>query len=140
VLNLAGIQDDAVDVLLIGLDTESPEEGYRLVLPVEKALDPDTLLAYTLNGATLPKDHGFPVRALTPGWVGASSVKWLGRIQVSREKTWTRANTTAYVLVGEDYPPEGEAEGKKEYSDLQTEFLAKTRFVLENRKYLTGSR
>ena len=59
-LTLAGIQDNAVSVLLIGLDMESPEEGFRRVIPVEKAMHPDTLLAYTLNGEPLPRDHGFP--------------------------------------------------------------------------------
>ena len=91
---------------------ESPEGGFRRVLPVEKALHPDTLLAYALNGGALPKDHGFPLRALVPGWVGSSSVKWLGRIEVSAERLWTRNNTTSYVLIGDDYPPEGEALGQ----------------------------
>ena len=112
VLTLAGIRDSAVSVLLAGLDTESPEEGFRRVIPVEKAKHPDTLLAYTLNGEPLPQDHGFPVRALVPGWVGSTSIKWLGRIVVSSQQQWTRNNTTSYVLIGDDYPPEGEARGK----------------------------
>ena len=81
-------------------------------MPVEKAMHVDTLLAYALNGEALPKDHGFPVRALVPGWVGSSNVKWLGRIVVSSEQHWTRNNTGSYVLIGDDYPPEGEAAGK----------------------------
>ncbi|MCY4113022.1 MAG: sulfite oxidase [Chloroflexi bacterium] len=112
VLTQAGIADDAVSVLLIGLDTESPEQGFRRVLPVAKALHPDTLLAYSLNGEDLPRDHGFPLRALVPGWVGSSNVKWLGRIVVSRERLWTRNNTTSYVLIGDDYAPDGQALGK----------------------------
>ena len=112
VLRLAGVTDDAANVLLIGLDTESPEEGFRRVLSAEKALHPDTLLAYGMNGETLPRDHGFPLRALVPGWVGSTNVKWLGRIVVSKAPIWTRNNTTSYVLIGDDYPPEGEAAGK----------------------------
>ena len=112
VLKLAGITEQAVSVLLIGQDTESPEGGFRRVIPVEKALHPDTLLAYTLNGTALPRDHGYPLRALVPGWVGSTSVKWLGRIVVSAERLWTRNNTTSYVLIGDDYPPEGEALGQ----------------------------
>ena len=50
ILDLAGVTADAVSVLLIGLDTESPEGGWRRALPIKKAMDPDTLLAYTLNG------------------------------------------------------------------------------------------
>ena len=112
VLTLAGIHASAVSVLLVGLDVESPEEGFRCVLPVEKAMHPDTLLAYALNGETLPRDHGFPLRALVPGWVGSASIKWLGRIVVSSEQLWTRNNTNSYVLIGDQYPPEGESRGK----------------------------
>ena len=112
VLKLAGITDAATSVLLVGQDTESPEGGFRRVVPVEKAMHPETLLAYALNGDTLPRDHGYPLRALLPGWVGSSSIKWLHRIVVSSDELWTRNNTTSYVLIGDDYPPEGEAEGK----------------------------
>ena len=112
VLELAGIRDNAVSVLLVGLDKESPEEGFRRALPVEKAMHPDTLLAYALNGEPLTRDHGYPLRAVIPGWVGAANIKWLGRIVVSSEKHWTRNNTTSYVLIGDDYPPEGEALGQ----------------------------
>ena len=112
VLTLAGIHASAVSVLLVGLDTESPEEGFRYVLPVEKAMHPDTLLAYGLNGETLPRDHGFPLRAVVPGWVGSANIKWLGRIVVSSEQMWTRNNTTSYVLMGEQYLPLGEAQGQ----------------------------
>ena len=112
VLVRAGITDGAVSVLLVGLDSGSPEEGFRRVMPVEKAMDKDTLLAYSLNGEPLPKDHGFPLRALAPGWVGAASIKWLGRIVVSTKQLWTRNNTTSYTLIGDAYPPEGESLGK----------------------------
>lgn len=112
VLALAGIRPNAVSVLLVGLDVESPEEGFRYVLPVTKALDPDTLLAYVLNGETLPRDHGYPLRALVPGWVGSANIKWLGRIVVSSEPIWTRNNTTSYTLIGDAYPPHGESLGQ----------------------------
>ena len=124
VLTMAGIADNAVTVMLIGLDTESPEGGFRRAMPVEKAMHPDTLLAYRLNGAELPKDHGYPVRVLAPGWVGSSSVKWLGHIQVLSEQVWTRNNTTSYVLIGDAYPPEGEALGKVTTSQVIKSALA----------------
>ena len=111
VLTLAGVHASAASVLLVGLDTKSPERGFRYVLPIEKAMHPDTLLAYGLNGEPLPGDHGFPLRALVPGWVGSANIKWLGNIVVSAEPMWTRNNTTSYVLIGDDYPPEGEAQG-----------------------------
>ena len=112
VLTLADIGDNAVSVLLVGLDTEAPDEGFRYVLPVKKAMNPNTLLAYALNGEMLPKDHGFPLRAVVPGWVGSANIKWLGRIVVSSEQLWTRNNNTSYTLIGDAYPPEGESQGK----------------------------
>ena len=111
-LTLAGVHASAVSVLLVGLDEESPEEGFRYVLPIEKAMRPDTLLAYALNGEALPRDHGFPLRAIVPGWVGSANIKWLGRIVVSSKPMWTRNNTTSYTLIGGDYPPEGESRGR----------------------------
>ena len=112
VLQLAGIRDSAVALQLIGLDKNAPEGGFRRPLPVAKAMDPDTLLAYLMNGTILPRDHGFPVRAIVPGWVGSSSIKWLGHIEVSTTEIWSRNNTSSYVLIGDAYPPEGKAEGK----------------------------
>jgi len=112
VLGSAGISDDAVSVMLIGMDIDSPEAGFRRVIPAETAMDPDTLLVHEMNGETLPRDHGYPLRALVPGWVGSTSIKWLSRIVVSSEQQWARNNTTSYVLIGDDYPPEGEALGQ----------------------------
>ena len=112
VLERAGVDAArARSVLLVGLDSESPEGGFRRAMPVDKAMDPHTLLAWGLNGERLPPDHGFPLRAVVPGWVGSSWIKWVGRIVVSAEPVWTRNNTTSYVLIGDDYPPEGRAEG-----------------------------
>jgi DMSO/TMAO reductase YedYZ molybdopterin-dependent catalytic subunit len=51
-------------------------------IPIEKALDSDTLIATHMNGAPLTRHHGFPARALVPGWIGAASMKWLTEIKV----------------------------------------------------------
>ena len=82
VLERAGIRDDAVDLMPVGLDAPYVADGIdhgrvRRPLPVGKALD-DVLLAYEMNGETLPPDHGFPVRLVVPGWIGIASVKWVG--------------------------------------------------------------
>jgi DMSO/TMAO reductase YedYZ molybdopterin-dependent catalytic subunit len=129
VLELAGVSDEAVSVQLIGLDEDTPEGGFRRPMSIEKALDEDTLLAYTMNGETLPFDHGYPLRAVVPGWVGSNSIKWLGRIVVSTEKIWSRNNTTSYVLAnGEEWePPEDapeEALGWPVYHTSLKSFLA----------------
>ena len=55
---------------------------YGPSIPICKALDPksDVLLAYEMNGEPIPLDHGFPVRVIVPGVVGARNVKWLGNL------------------------------------------------------------
>ena len=103
---LAQIKPEAVHVCPVGLDVDGEEGGAKAPLPVEKAMDPDTLLALEMNGETLPPDHGFPVRVITPGWVGTYSIKWVGSIQVTTEKQWVQRNTTSYVLMGPQWPPE----------------------------------
>lgn len=112
VLDRAGLRPGAAHVLLTGLDPESPEGGWRRPLPLDKARAEETLLAFGMNGEPLEADHGFPVRAVVPGWVGASSIKWLGSIEVSSGPFWVRNNTRNYVLIGDDHPPEGEARGR----------------------------
>src|ERR1035441_3632129 len=49
---------------------------------MQHVLDADTLIATHMNGAPLTKHHGFPARALVPGWIGAASCKWLTEIKV----------------------------------------------------------
>ncbi|MBT7646015.1 MAG: molybdopterin-dependent oxidoreductase, partial [Rhodospirillaceae bacterium] len=102
VLERAGITDDACHVMPISIDTSDEEpDGMRIPLPAAKALDPDTLIALEMNGEPLPADHGFPARLITPGWVGTYSIKWLDRIEVSREHRWVARNTLRYVMMGE---------------------------------------
>lgn len=83
ILNQAGLKNSAKHVMFRGLD-EAPGKVPPFIrsIPVEKAMDPDTLIATRMNDAPLTQDHGFPARSLVPGWVGAASVKWLGEIRV----------------------------------------------------------
>ena len=46
-----------------------------------------------MNGDILPPDHGFPIRALVPGWVGIANIKWVGSIQVSTSPLFSVYNT-----------------------------------------------
>ena len=100
VLELAGVENTAVDVNLFGLD----DGEFNRPMSIDKATDADTLLALTMNGADLPPDHGYPVRAVVPGWPGSNSIKWVSRIVVSSSRQWVRNNTTSYVLIGDDWP------------------------------------
>jgi DMSO/TMAO reductase YedYZ molybdopterin-dependent catalytic subunit len=77
---------DAVEVIFSGLDRGVDggiEHAYERSLPVAEALSGEALLAYELNGESLPPQHGFPLRLVVPGWYGMASVKWLTRIELS---------------------------------------------------------
>jgi len=76
-------------VIFEGLDVEPDNSLFGGSITIEKATDPrgDVLLAYEMNGQPLPRDHGYPVRAVVPGVVGARNVKWLTRVEVSEEES-----------------------------------------------------
>jgi DMSO/TMAO reductase YedYZ molybdopterin-dependent catalytic subunit len=99
ILARAGVKPTAVDVLPEGTD----DLRVRRPMPVAKAMEPDTLVVYAMNGHPLPPDHGFPARVLVPGWIGVASVKWVGRIEVSETPLYTPWNTTSYVMIGPEY-------------------------------------
>jgi DMSO/TMAO reductase YedYZ molybdopterin-dependent catalytic subunit len=56
--------------------------GYSDSLPLAKALEPTTVVAYGMNDRSLPRAHGFPARIIAPGIYGMKNVKWLERIEV----------------------------------------------------------
>ena len=60
-------------------------DGFARLLPIEKARQADTLLAFRMNGESLPPSHGAPVRAVIPGWYGVSSIKWISRVELLAE-------------------------------------------------------
>ncbi|XP_029007623.1 sulfite oxidase, mitochondrial [Betta splendens] len=72
-----------------GLDKDVTGTAYGSSIPINKAAseEGDVLLAYEMNGEELPADHGFPIRVVVPGTVGARNVKWLGRIVVSAQES-----------------------------------------------------
>jgi DMSO/TMAO reductase YedYZ molybdopterin-dependent catalytic subunit len=84
-LEEAGASSDAKEVLFTGLDEGiegGVEQAYQRSVPVELAREGDLLLAYEMNGAPLPPQHGFPLRLVVPGWYGMTNVKWLSRVDV----------------------------------------------------------
>ena len=83
ILKRAGAGGTAQFVLLDGADGPvGTVPDFLRTLPMTKATHPDTLLAFEMNGAPLPASHGFPLRAIVPGWEGAYWVKWLTTINV----------------------------------------------------------
>jgi DMSO/TMAO reductase YedYZ molybdopterin-dependent catalytic subunit len=92
-LGRAGLAEDACEVVLEGADRGMPQEppvpprtiSYARSLPRDKALGPEVLIAYQMNGRDLPPDHGYPVRAVVGGHYGMASVKWLTHVHAVRE-------------------------------------------------------
>jgi DMSO/TMAO reductase YedYZ molybdopterin-dependent catalytic subunit len=89
-LDRAGVKPEAREVILEGADGGELEEPKRpsgkvqfaRSIPLAKART-DVLLAYRMNGNDLPPQHGFPLRAIVPGWYAMASIKWLQRIIVT---------------------------------------------------------
>jgi sulfite oxidase len=102
VLAAAGLRDGAAHVGLAGADVSAeaqPPQRFGGSIPLAKARAPEVLLAWAMNDAPLPPDHGAPLRAVVPGYVGARSVKWLDEVEV-RAAPWDGFfQRTAYRLL-----------------------------------------
>jgi sulfite oxidase len=109
VLDRAGVKPTGKHVMLRGLD-EVPGKVPPFIrsIPIEKALDSDTLLATHLNGAPLPKHNGYPARILTPGWIGAASCKWVTEIRVLEKEFEGNFMSPGYRMPNQPVTP-GEA-------------------------------
>jgi len=89
-LRYAGAREKDVEhVLFQGRDTDHEGHPYETSIPAATAFDHrrDVLLAYEMNGQPLPVDHGYPLRVIVPGTIGARQVKWLKRIILSRDES-----------------------------------------------------
>ena len=75
-LQEAGVKPGAVDLVMEAYD------NYTDSIPIEKAMHPDTLLVYEMNGEPLQPQHGFPARLIVPGIYGMKNVKWIRRLRV----------------------------------------------------------
>lgn len=110
VLDRAGVADDAVEVLCTGMDrgkAGGAERPFERSLPLERALDPDVVLAHAMNGEPLPPDHGAPLRVVVPGAYGMASVKWLDRLELLTEPFDGWFQTERYVYRDADGRVEG---------------------------------
>ncbi len=92
-LEQAGLTENACEIVFEGADHGAPKEkpippgmvSYARSLPLKKALSPEVLVAYQMNGQEIPEHHGFPVRLIVPGHYGMASVKWLTSIYAVTE-------------------------------------------------------
>ncbi|MCP5184035.1 MAG: sulfite dehydrogenase [Pseudomonadales bacterium] len=99
-LEEAGVAKDAAWVVAEGADAARMSRS----IPLDKMLD-DAIIALYQNGERLRPENGYPVRLFLPGWEGNTSVKWLTRLQVSRQPAMSREETSKYT----DPLPDGRA-------------------------------
>jgi DMSO/TMAO reductase YedYZ molybdopterin-dependent catalytic subunit len=96
VLDAAGVKADAREFVFFGVDRGDEDVEFRgqtfkvnqqfgRSLPREKALSPEPLLAYAMNGEPLTRHQGFPLRLIVPGWYGVANVKWLTEIHAQHD-------------------------------------------------------
>ncbi|KAH6665512.1 Oxidoreductase, molybdopterin-binding domain-containing protein [Halenospora varia] len=100
ILEKGGVLSVGKYVHISGLDYGSfggvHADSYTKDLPIQKALLPDILLAYEMNGQPLPRLHGGPVRLVVPGWFGTNSVKWIRGISLESERAKGPFTTVFY--------------------------------------------
>ncbi|WP_405860381.1 sulfite oxidase [Streptomyces sp. NBC_00090] len=101
----AGAAEDAVEAVFTGADhgvERGVEQDYRRSLPLSVAADParDVLVAYEMNGAPLPPQHGSPLRLVVPGWYGMAHVKWLHDITLTATPYTGFQQSVAYRIRG----------------------------------------
>jgi DMSO/TMAO reductase YedYZ molybdopterin-dependent catalytic subunit len=97
----ARVRPEAKFVWLEGMDSGTFAgtycENYVKDIPVARALQGDVLIAFEMNGAPLTQEHGFPARAVVPGYFGTNSVKWLSRITLAASRPEGLFTTRLYV-------------------------------------------
>jgi sulfite oxidase len=112
VLKAAGIRPEAKHVWFDGVD-QHEAHGHPTVfgasIPIEKAENATEgghycVLATRMNGEPLTADHGAPIRGIVPGYIGARSVKWLGKITLADRPSPNHYVAEAYKLVARDEP------------------------------------
>lgn len=105
VLRSAEIGDDARHAAFLGLD-DAGGTSFGGSIPVGKAMSPEVILAYEMNGEPLPPEHGFPLRVVVPGYIGARSVKWISEIELRATPSDNRYQAKEYRM----FPPNASAE------------------------------
>jgi DMSO/TMAO reductase YedYZ molybdopterin-dependent catalytic subunit len=106
VLKRAGIKESAVEVSFDGADVPiGTMPDFQRAITSKKALDANTLLAYEMNGRTLPVKHGFPLRVVAPGWASDSWTKWVTSVRVLNKESDNFWMKTGYRHPGKPVAP-----------------------------------
>ncbi len=74
--------------------------NYQTSIPMEKVLNPkgDVIICHSMNDVNLPRDHGFPLRMIIPGFMGARNVKWVNRLIISQNQSQSPTTKEDYKL------------------------------------------
>jgi DMSO/TMAO reductase YedYZ molybdopterin-dependent catalytic subunit len=109
ILEEAQVLDDGIEVVFFGSDAGDETvrdiemtQNFARSMSLADAMNPDNLLCYEMNGATLPQANGFPLRLIAPGWFGIANVKWLERIEVRSSRYMGRFMARDYVTIREE--------------------------------------
>ncbi len=107
VLERAGVLPGSAHVRLAGADLppKPAVPAFLRSIPLSRALDPSTLIAYRMNGEPLSLAHGAPFRLIVPGWAGDHWIKWLTDLRVQRDEAEGFYYQTAYRLPIEPVEP-----------------------------------
>jgi DMSO/TMAO reductase YedYZ molybdopterin-dependent catalytic subunit len=99
-LERAAVRPEARLVWAEGLDSGTfaavHSDRYVKDLPLERALEPDVVVAWAMNGEALSPEHGFPARLFVPGYFGTNAVKWLSRLRLAAERPESLFTTRLY--------------------------------------------
>ncbi|WP_048308374.1 sulfite oxidase [Halomonas sp. PR-M31] len=90
VLKACGIKDDAVYIGYYGADThlsgDPSKEPISRGVPMKKALEDESLIAWAMNDEDIPYQNGYPLRLVCGGWPGSVSGKWLNKIVIRNQR------------------------------------------------------
>jgi DMSO/TMAO reductase YedYZ molybdopterin-dependent catalytic subunit len=115
----AGASPDAIEVVLTGADGDG-ELGFARSIPMAKACEETTLVAFGLEAGEIPRTLGGPIRAIVPGHYAVDSVKWLVRVDVVTEPFLGRFQQDDYRYYGASGLPDGAPLGELPVSSLIT--------------------
>jgi DMSO/TMAO reductase YedYZ molybdopterin-dependent catalytic subunit len=145
VLDEAGLAAEATEVVFTGADhgyERGVEQDYQRSLTVAEAMRPEMLLAYQMNGAPLPPQHGYPLRLIAPGWYGMAHVKWLSDIEVI-DSTFTGFQQSVAYRYRQEAAEQGEPVTRMEPRALLVppgfpDFMSRKRIVTPGLHTLEG--
>jgi DMSO/TMAO reductase YedYZ molybdopterin-dependent catalytic subunit len=106
VLLKAGVKPTGKHIIQNGADEPiGSVPDFVRSIPIEKAMHPDTLLAYKMNDVEIPLIHGRPLRLIVPGWEAAASCKWLSTMKISTAEAEGFFMQTAYRVPNHNVAP-----------------------------------